>query len=213
MTVSPQRFAFDTVFDAAGRVVAAPNRRDPDREAALAQARAEGHAAGRAEAMDQIERAAAEAARALANQTQFLVSRLAAECEALRAEAVALALAAARVAAGRALDAAPEGLVLEVVGQAARSLRTAPRLVCRVAPDLAVLLAPRIEQEAEAGGFPGKIIVLADPAARPGDVRLEWDDGMIARDRNEVLARIEAVADRYLAGDLPNAPMDAPPDA
>jgi flagellar assembly protein FliH len=213
MTANPQRFAFETVFDATGRVVAGPQRRDPEREAQIAKARAEGHAAGRAEAMEQIERAAADAARALASQAQLLLSRLEAECEALRAEAVELALAAARVAAGRALDAAPEGLVMEVVGEAARSLRTAPRLVCRLAPDLAERLADRIAQEAEAGGFPGKVLVLADPAARAGDIRLEWDDGVIARDRADVFARIDAVADRYLAGDLPAAPKDSEPHA
>jgi flagellar assembly protein FliH len=42
-------------------------------------------------------------------------------------------------------------------------------------------------------------VVLSDPAMAPGDCRIEWADGGVARDRAATLAVIDDVVGRYVA--------------
>ena len=60
-------------------------------------------------------------------------------------------------------------------------------------------LRERLQGIAEGRGFEGKLIVLAEAAIAPGDCRLEWADGGLARDRAQLEAAITDAVDRYLA--------------
>ncbi len=41
---------------------------------------------------------------------------------------------------------------------------------------------------------------MSDPAMSPGDCRIEWADGGVARDRAATLATIDELVTRYVAG-------------
>src|SRR5450759_3582805 len=66
-----------------------------------------------------------------------------------------------------------------------------------VAVAVAAKLAPALI--AHARGFEGRLVVLSDPAMAPGDCRIEWADGGVARDRAATLATIDDAVARYVA--------------
>lgn len=200
MTAATQRYAFrpisetETPYRRGG-----PAARVQLTEADLAAAREEGLQRGRQEAAQATDRASAEALRAIARMMQMMLSGLAAEAQGLRSDALEVAMAAAELMAGHALEQfapeAVEGFVSEAVAQ----LRDVPRLVVRIAPEMVEDLAPRLEQVARDAGFDGQVVVRPDPAASGGDVTLEWAEGSIHHDRASSLAAVEAAAGRWLA--------------
>jgi flagellar assembly protein FliH len=157
----------------------------------LVNARAEGFAQGSAEADASIERASGESLRAIASLMQMMLGRLAQEAHSLRTDAAEVAIAAARVVAGTALDAFGEDAIADIVSIAVDQLREVPRLVVRVSPELAATIEERLIGCAREAGFSGEIVVRADPAASNGDCVLDWADGAITHNR---AAAFEAIA-------------------
>lgn len=191
-------------FAPIGEAPAAPGRAGgPQRRALgeedLARARQEGFAEGQRDATAQAERASADALRAIARMMQITLGRLAEEAQTLRADAVEVALVAARAAAGRTLDLWGSEAVEDYVREAVSHLRATPRLVVKVSPDLAADLQARLEAVAAEAGFEGLVAVRPDPSARPGDCGIEWADGAIHHDRDAAFAAIEEAAERWLA--------------
>lgn len=164
----------------------------------LEAARAAGRAEGRAEALADIAAREAEALRAIAMQMRLFLNRLAGEAESLRGEAVHLSLDAAKALSGALLDRFAEDAVLDFVTGAVGGLRHAPRLVMRVAPDLADALGARLVETARDCGFPGEVVVRGDPAAAPGDCHLDWGEAQVGRSRAEIAAKLEASAAAWL---------------
>ncbi len=200
MTAATQRYAFRPISEnETPHRRGGPAARAQLTEADLAAAREEGLQRGRQEAAQATDRASAEALRAIARMMQMMLSGLAAEAQGLRQDALEVAMAAAQLMAGQALEQfapeAVEGFVSEAVGQ----LRDVPRLVVRIAPELADDLAPRLEQVARDAGFDGQVVVRPDPVASGGDVTLEWAEGSIHHDRASSFAAVEAAAERWLA--------------
>jgi flagellar assembly protein FliH len=86
---------------------------------------------------------------------QMMLGRLSEEAQSLRQEATDVALIAARVIAGSALDAFGEEAVADILATAASQLRDTPRLVVRVSPDLAATIEERLIGCAREAGFGG----------------------------------------------------------
>ena len=57
----------------------------------------------------------------------------------------------------------------------------------------------KLEEIVQAHGFEGRLAVTPDPSLPPGDYRIEWADGGLARDRAATLAIIDDVVARYVA--------------
>jgi flagellar assembly protein FliH len=72
-----------------------------------------------------------------------------------------------------------------------------PRIMIRVAPDIADALRERIEPVAESAGFGGKLALIEDPKVPLGDCRLNWSDGGAERDTGRLLAELDEIIDRY----------------
>ncbi|MCC5995726.1 MAG: hypothetical protein JJU18_05075 [Oceanicaulis sp.] len=201
MTSAFRRFAFDREYAADGTVLRDGEKLrrvfTEDEARAMADAAAR-EAAGSHEA--QTATAAAEALRHIAGRMQAVIARMDAESEALREDAVRLALTAAGVIAGAALERYGADTVEACVRDAMAELRAEPRLAVRVAPELADVMAERLYEQAETMGFEGKVIVRADPDTVPGDVVLEWRSGAIERTAADITARLQAAADKWLAG-------------
>ena len=72
-------------------------------------------------------------------------------------------------------------------------------MVVRVGADIYEAAKDKLEEIARARGFEGRLVVLAEPAMAPGDCRIEWADGGVARDRAATLAAIDDAVGRYVA--------------
>jgi flagellar assembly protein FliH len=165
----------------------------------IAAAQAEGFAQGQAQANAGIDRASSEALRAIASMMQMMLGRLTDEAHSLRTDAADVAIAAAKVVAGTALDAFGEEAVLDIVVTAIDQLRDVPRLVVRVSPELAETIQVRLMSCAREAGFGGEILVRADPGAASGDCTLDWGDATITHNRARAFEAIDLAAQKWLA--------------
>lgn len=188
-----RKFGFERVFSPSGEVL-----RDGDGHRTIYTQEevdalcAEARKAGETSAVAEAERLAAAAANALAKQAQLLLGRLHEEALALQGEAAALALAAGKALAGCALQHFGEERALAVAQETMANLRTAPRLSARVPPAAMERLSPRLQAAAEAAGLGETLQVRADPAARPGDITLEWNEGRVRVSLQELEERLAA---------------------
>ncbi len=74
-----------------------------------------------------------------------------------------------------------------------------PRIVLRVSDALFEAVQARIAAVVQAGGYSGKVVLLADAALAGGDGRVEWADGGAERDTSRIAQEIDAVLARALA--------------
>ncbi len=197
-----RKYAFDTVFSPDGAVLRdgsgfrAQFTRD-EVEAVKASAFED----GRADSMARAEESSAQALQRLANEAARLLSALETERAALRAEAAQLAMTAARLVAGKALEKFGEDRIASAVEQAMDQLRQGPRLIIRVPTNSYGALRPRLEGMAQASAYPAAIMVREEPQMSAGDVIIEWADGAIALDRDALFSRAEEIIDTALNED------------
>jgi flagellar assembly protein FliH len=200
-----EKFLFDISFDAPGG--GDVKQRGPvtpaevpitraDLNAAAAQARAEGHAAGLAEATAQREQHVSEILADIARQ---LAALLAAK-DALRRESENTTIELTRTIAGKLFPAlVRQGAMTEieaVVVQSVREAITEPRLMLRVPDTVFEAAQARMAPLATSLGYPGKLIILVDEALGQSDCRVEWADGGAERDTTRSWREIEAALDR-----------------
>ena len=67
----------------------------------------------------------------------------------------------------------------------------APHVVVHIGADIYESAKAKLDEIAQARGFEGRLVVMSDPAMAPGDCRIEWADGGVARN-----ARRDAGNDR-----------------
>ncbi|XBQ16606.1 MAG: FliH/SctL family protein [Oceanicaulis sp.] len=212
MTKSFKPFAFDREFAADGTVL-----RDGEKikrvltEAEAAAMAEQAATAARKGEEAEAARASADALKQIAARLQALVGRLSAESDAMREDAVRLALAAARAVAGAALDNYAADTVEQCVREALSDLRAEPRIAVRVAPALADEIAERLYQFAEREGLEGAVVVRADDECGAGDCVIEWRAGAIERTQADIEARIQSAVENWLA--RPAEERDAGDDA
>lgn len=73
-----------------------------------------------------------------------------------------------------------------------------PRVVVRVAEDLADAVRSKVEGLVSESGFEGRVVVIGGPGLAVTDCKVEWADGGAERDFERLLAEVDAVVDRYL---------------
>jgi flagellar assembly protein FliH len=183
------RFLFDHDFRAPGRGDAR----------AVAEAEERGRAAGVAQGLAQAQHSVpgrlAQAVERLGQQAGALLADADARHARLEEEAVAFALTLARKLAGEALDHDPLGPIAEAAKAAFQHLSAVPHLAVRVNDALVEDVDGLLARLARERGFAGRIVVLGEPDIPLGDVRLEWADGGLARERRRAEAALaDAVA-------------------
>jgi flagellar assembly protein FliH len=195
---STAKFTFDTEFrgssDVASEAARARQKKTltiEEIETMRADAQAEGTQAASVRAAENIE----QAASALVAALKAALDRSHAEIEAVRAEAAALALAAAKKIAPAALAALPAGDVENALREAMHQAIGEPRITLRAAPDVAAALEGKVAAIAHEEGYDGRVILAADPAITGADCRIEWRGG--GSERSE--AAIEAALDALIA--------------
>lgn len=174
-----QPFVFSTEFDASGEVVSARPTRTVKRvylaaevEALVAQARAE----AREQAMAELEGVQAMALAEIGQAVGRALPGLARVAHEHRAASADLALAAARIIAGSALEQTPQGPLHEALEALGHEIDATPRLVVRTG-GLSDDARGRIEAVCAEAGFTGQVSFRDDPGMDVAAFALEWADG------------------------------------
>jgi flagellar assembly protein FliH len=203
MTTTPHRkFGFDTVFDQAGHVAYAPPQPKrsftPDE---VEQIRKAAFAEGEKTAMAKAAEVQANALAGVASATRSAISALAEIAHRHREGSAELALAAAKVIAGAALDAFPGAPVAAALETLSREIESSPRLFVRVAPELADSTQAILDEAAQAIGYAGQILVKTDPNAARAAFVFDWGDGRADFDPVEAEARVAEALRTALAAE------------
>jgi flagellar assembly protein FliH len=114
-------------------------------------------------------------------------------------EAIRFAHAFGSMLAGKLLDAAPLAVIELTARTIFDDLRGQPHIAVRLSPDLIDPARARLAVIAKEKGYEGRLIVMGEPEIPPGDVRIEWADGGIIRDRAQAEQSVAAGVDRALA--------------
>ena len=202
-----EKFLFDFSFDAPGgdaqrRGSVTPAEAivtRPELDRAVVKARAEGHAAGLAEAMSQREQQVGDMLSAI---TRHLAALFAAKVAAQR-DSERNTIELTRAIAGRLFPAlVRKGALAEleaIVVQSMRDALTEPRLVVRL-PDATFTAAQEmLAPLAASNGYAGKLIILVDEQLGESDCRIEWADGGAERDTARSWREIEAAIERAMS--------------
>jgi flagellar assembly protein FliH len=191
---APAKFLFEADFGAP-RAHAA----DPAMKAALAQAEARGYESGYAAAVAETERRAAEALERIGESIEALSQGLGAVEAQLEAEAVEVAVAVARKLAAALIAREPFAEIAALAADCFSHLVGAPHVVVRVNDALFAKAREELADIARTRGFEGRLVVLAEPDIAPGDCRIEWADGGMARDRAKTEAAIDEAVGNYVS--------------
>ncbi|MFT3977469.1 MAG: FliH/SctL family protein [Sphingomonas bacterium] len=210
-----ERFAFDRVFSSPlerGTRAARDLQADLDalraeleevkaaRAGQLAAARAEGVEAGLAQARRDRDTALLSAVDALQAGIEAIDARFGEVSDRITGEAAEVALAAADMIAGRALDEAPEVAIDAAIGRALEQVARGTELRVRVHPDLAGAIEAKIAERQSKDRRRLNLIVLPDDTLRRGDARIIWEEGTLALDaesrRRAVMSELEALLPR-----------------
>jgi len=213
-----ERFTFDTVFEATGRVINAsprPKRAYTVEEVEAVRRTAE--ADGEARAMASIANRQAEALAVISHVTQQALPGLAAVAHEHRVGSAELALACAKAIAGAALDKFPQAPVRAALEALAREIEAAPRLILTADPELAQGLQAMLEETAQAVGYPGSIQVRAAAGGVPHAFTLDFGDGSASFDPVAAAERVTQTLHAALAAEglhaeplIPGAGTSAP---
>lgn len=185
-----RKFSFETQFSDAKSTERKPQARHSDE--ALERARAEGFAAGRASLEAELESADRQNALALAQQLAFAIEALQHATPAMHEIAGEIALAVARRAAHAAWDVRREPLVSELIREAVESAAPRARIVIKVNPLTAPKTAQTIESLITSENWEQQIVVKPEPLMRDSMVAIEWSEGAIVFDCDDILARLES---------------------
>ena len=202
MSQSPQKFSFDTEFDAKGSIAYAaprPKRLFPADE--VERIRAAAYAEGEREAMASVAAQQAGALAQIATVCAQALPRLAEVAHEHRQTSAALSLACARAIADAALDRFPEAPVHAALEALAREIDAQPRLVVSADPALAEALQASLEEAARGLGFEGAVIVKPDGGFGPHAFVLDFGDGQAAYDPAAAVERVQEALKAALAAE------------
>jgi flagellar assembly protein FliH len=237
-----RKFMFDTSFDPvvapielpeleneAETAVFVPEEPDPEPEpppppppptfseaelaAAREASRAEGEAAGIAATQASINAQFADAAKAIGGVLPGLMNDREQAVQGLSEEAARLAVALVAKALPELNRRYGFGEIEAVVKSSIALAVDQPRIIIRVASDLASGLSREFETLAQATGYQGRIIVLGDATMGPADVRIDWGDGGAERLAQKVWSELAAIVERVVGHLEQTAPVAERPAA
>ncbi|MDP5281186.1 FliH/SctL family protein [Sphingomonas sp. DG1-23] len=201
-----ERFAFDRIFStpasesatiptgdmlleiSALRAELALLRSDVD--AQLNLARAEGFEAGLVQARAERDVALLSAVDALHAGIEALDDRFEDVSKRVTGEAAEIALAAADMIAGRAIETAPAETIDAAIGRALSQVARGTELEIRVNPDLIEAIEARIAERQSKDRRKLNLNVIGDVTVAIGDALIGWEQGGLALDAS---ARRQAV--------------------
>lgn len=203
----PALYKFDLDFDAEHRtkedVEVEPTISLYEHEAQMAalerRVREEAHAAGRQEAIDEGSNALAEETQRLTGVASTLLTRLDTEIGLREERGVRIAMTAAKKLARRLLEEQPVGEVENLFRACLAPMFDASHLVVRMNEEHVDQIRERLEHIATSQGFEGRLVFLGEENYAPGDARIEWADGGLARSQSAMEKDIDTLVEGYLA--------------
>lgn len=216
--MAPAPYMFDLDFDAEHRakeeVEVEPTISLYEHEAQMAalerRVRQEAHAAGRQEAIDEGANALAEETQRLTGVATTLLTRLDGEIGMREERAIRIAVTAAKKLARRLLEEEPVGEVENLFRSCLAPMFDASHLVVRMHDQHIDQIRERLEGIAAGQGFEGRLIFMGEEDFAPGDARIEWADGGLARSQSDMEKDIEALVEGYLSARPSAANASAP---
>ncbi len=194
------KFAFETEFAADGtilrdgeawRISFTPEEVQAERDKAFAE--------GKQDALVKAEEEAAIHLLTLTQQCQSVLSGLKTQSEECRSQALELVLIAARKIAGVALECYPDEQVQNTVLDVIKDLRGVPRLVLTCSADASPQFEVNLKEMAAKNDFDGELVIRRAQDAEPGDIRLEWAQGEVCINTNDIADRVETTVRNWLA--------------
>lgn len=195
---SPAKFLFDNDFSASEMSKSSVSLAEHTAE--LAEAEAVGYRNGSAAAKTEAEQRAAVALERIVAGLEKIDRSLSSVAARLEAEAIEVAVTVGTKLAPALIAREPFAEISALAAECFRHLVSAPHVVVRVNSELYAGARERLEEIARAGGCDGRLVVLAEPEIAPGDCRVEWADGGVARDRAAIEAAIDEAVRGYIAG-------------
>ena len=191
---APAKYLFDADF---GGVPSPASDTVAKRAAADAEAR--GYQAGYTAAEGQAQQQHATALVRAGAILEQLAASLSAIERRLEAEAVEVAFAVARKLAPQLIAREPMTELKALITDCFAHLVTAPHVVVRVNESLFPQIKEELEAIAVTRGLIGRLVVLAEADIEPGDCRVEWADGGVARERLKIDDAILDAVNNYVA--------------
>lgn len=201
------KFTFGQDFGRVRSAPLAPSSGERARIEGETRARAAGHAEGVAEgqamARREFDQRLVQAMEAVAARAADVLAKLDRLEENAANDAIAFALRFAEAAAGVALQrhplAALEAAARETFGQ----LRQAPHCVVRLHESLVEQANELLSRAARERGFEGRLVVMGESDMAIADFSLEWADGGVRRDGEQLRQRLIEAIERHAASALP----------
>jgi flagellar assembly protein FliH len=163
------------------------------------QAYRKGFAAGETKAQGEAAQRAATALALMADGLDKLYKALAGIEMRLETEAVEVAVAVAGKLSPALIAREPFAEISALATECFQHLVKTPHVVVRVGPTIYEIAKDKLEAIAQARGFEGRLVVMAEDGLAAGDCRIEWADGGVARDEAATLATIDDAVARYVA--------------
>ena len=197
------KFTFDTHFgDESGRPVtktpSSPAFTEADMEAARKEGFAAGQAQGRRDAEAEADRQLGDAMAQLSQSAASLLAALDSHIASTKREASELALEVARKLAPALIAAQPEAEIEALLRDSLAHLNREPHILLRVSASLVDRMKETVDRMAMERGLTGRIILLGEPAMTEGDCVVEWADGGVARNREEIEHEIVEIITRHI---------------
>lgn len=199
------KFLFDNQFDVDDNGNLKPDEKpkplytEEDLAAARSEAQQLGFAAGKQQALAEIENLAANTLQ----QISEAIGRIGAQHEkailAVKQEAAQMAMVIAGKLAPAVLQRQPLDEIKSLITDCLELVQNEPRIVVRVNEALLEHLAEDIDQLAARSGFQGSVVLLGEADLIGSDCRVEWADGGAERNIEALFQKIETAVGRYCA--------------
>ena len=193
------KYLFDEDFSSGEKPTISLVEADRRRADAESQAYRNGFAAGEAQAQSDAAQRTAAALGLIADAMERLNKALTGIEVRLETEAVEVAVAVAGKLAPELIAREPFAEISALATESFRHLVKAPHVVVHIGAEIYDAAKAKLDEIAQARGFEGRLAVLSDSGMAPGDCRIEWADGGVARNRAATLATIDDVVARYVA--------------
>jgi flagellar assembly protein FliH len=193
------KYLFDEDFSSGERPTITLVEAERRRADAESQAYRNGFAAGLAQAQNDDARKATATLGAIADAMERFNTALVGIEARLETEAVQVAVAVAAKLAPELIAREPLAEISALASESFDHLVKAPHVVVHISAEIYEAAKAKLDEIAQARGFEGRLVVMSDAAMAPGDCRIEWADGGLARDRAATLATIDELVTRYVA--------------
>ena len=198
--MSATKYTFDVEFREEGDLVSNAARARQKKaythaeiDGMCARAREQGMKSGQVRAQDAIVAGANDAAQAL----RALLDATRNDIETVRADATAIAIAAAIKLARAALAAVPLAEVETALREAMHHAIGEPRVLLRASPAVVEALSPKLNELAHEEGYEGRVQISADPTIKGTDCRVEWRGGGAERSEHAIEAALHELITRH----------------